>query len=157
VDLLQVWEDVSMGTGPMVSPAVIKEFMVPYYKRIVQFMKQRGVEVILLDTDGDCNKLIPVYLEAGITGMYPFETHCGMDIVKVRREYPELQMLGGVPKSEIAKGPQRIDEILEPVEAVLKTGGFIPFGDHFIPPDVHWENFRYYRTKLNEMIDRHGS
>jgi len=157
LDHVQFWEDISFGKGPMVSLDIVREYMLPYYKRIVGFFKQHGVDIILLDTDGDCNKLIPLYMEAGITGMYPFETHCGMDIVKVRKEYPNLQILGGVPKSEIAKGPARIDEILKPVEEVLKTGGFVPFGDHFIPPDVSWENFHYYRTKLNEMIDRYGS
>ncbi len=89
--------------------------------------------------------------------MYPFETHAGMDIVKVRREYPHLQMMGGIPKSEIAKGPKRIDEFLEPVEEVLKTGGYIPYGDHFIPPEVTWDTFRYYRRRLNEIIDRYGN
>ena len=88
--------------------------------------------------------------------MYPFETHCGMDIVKVRKQYPKLQMLGGIPKSEIIKGKKRIDEILIPVDQVLKTGGYIPFGDHFIPPDVNFENFTYYRNKLNSIIDQYG-
>ncbi|HPO14817.1 MAG TPA: uroporphyrinogen decarboxylase family protein [Candidatus Hydrogenedentes bacterium] len=153
IDHVHFWEDISFGAGPMVSLDIVREYMVPYYKRIIAFLKQHGVEVILLDTDGDCNKLIPIYLEAGITGMYPFETHCGMDIVKVRKEYPQLQMCGGVPKAEIAKGRDAIDRALKPVAEVLKTGGFIPFGDHFIPPDVGWEDFQYYRRRLNELID----
>jgi uroporphyrinogen decarboxylase len=131
--------------------------MLPYYKRLIDFLKSRGVKIILLDTDGDCNSLIPLYVEVGVTGMYPFETLCGMDIVKVRKEYPNLQMMGGIPKSEIAKGRDAIDRVLEPVEKVLETGGFIPFGDHFIPPDVRWEDFLYYRRKLNELIDKHGN
>jgi len=156
VDLWQIWEDISFGKGPMISPAMVKEFMNPYIKRVGDFLKARGVKVILLDTDGDCNKIIPVFIEAGVTGMYPFEVHCGMDIVKVRQQYPKLQILGGIPKSEITKGKERIDEILEPVEQVLKTGGYIPFGDHFIPPDVDFENFSYYRNKLNGIIDSAG-
>ena len=45
------------------------------------------------------------------------------------------------------------DDILKPVEIVLKTGGYIPFGDHFIPPEVSWQNFKYYRNRLNEIIE----
>lgn len=157
IDHLQIWEDISFGKGPMISPAMIREFMNPYMKRVIDFLKSKGVRIFLLDTDGDCNSVIPVFMEAGVTGMYPFEVHCGMDIVKVRKEYPTLQILGGVPKSEIVKGPKRIDEILQPVEQVLKTGGYVPFGDHFIPPDVNFENFSYYRNKLNQIIDSIGT
>ncbi len=157
VDHIHFWEDISFGKGPMVSPAMVREFMLPYYKRIIEFLKAHGVQIILLDTDGDCNALIPIYIEAGVTGMYPFEAHCGMDIVAVRQQYPTLQIMGGIPKAEIAKGRAAIDAALAPAEAVLRTGGYVPFGDHFIPPDVSWEDFQYYRNKLNELIDRYGA
>jgi len=156
IDHWQIWEDISFGKGPMISLDMVREFMNPYIKRIGDFLKSKGVNIILLDTDGDCNSIIPVLMEAGVTGMYPFEVHCGMDIVEVRKKYPKLQMLGGIPKSEITKGPERIDQILEPIAEVLKTGGYVPFGDHFIPPDVDYENFSYYRNKLNQIIDSVG-
>lgn len=153
IDHWQIWEDISFGKGSMIPLEMVREFMSPYIKRIADFIKSKGVKIILLDTDGDCNDLIPIFMEAGVTGMYPFETHCGMDIVRVRNQYPDLQILGGIPKSEIQLGRKRIDEILEPVEQVLKTGGYIPFGDHFIPPEVDFRNFSYYRSKLNDLIE----
>ncbi|MEN8158334.1 MAG: uroporphyrinogen decarboxylase family protein [Bacteroidota bacterium] len=156
IDHWQIFEDISFGKGCMISMEMVREFLNPYIKRIGDFLKEKGVKVILLDTDGDCNELIPVLLEAGVTGMYPFETHCGMDVMKVRKQYPKLQMLGGISKTNIQLGPQKIDEMLEPVEYVLKTGGYIPFGDHFIPPEVDFENFSYYRNRLNDLIDKYG-
>lgn len=156
VDLFIIWEDMSAGSGSMVSPATIKEFMVPYYKRLTGFLKEHGVKTIFIDTDGDCFDIIPLFIEAGITGMYPIEVSCGMDLVKVRKTYPDLQLMGGIPKSEIQYGKERIDEILEPVGEVLKSGGYVPFGDHLIPPGVHWNEFKYYREKLNSMIDTAG-
>jgi hypothetical protein len=157
VDHMQIWEDISFGKGSMLSEATMREFMLPYYKRLTDFLKSEGVDLIFVDTDGDCMKIIPFFIEAGATGMYPFEVHCGMDIVKVRKEFPDLAIMGGIPKSEITSGPAVIDRILEPAEAVLKTGGYIPFGDHLIPPEVSWEDFKYYRSKLNDIIDRVGS
>jgi len=156
VDLWHIWEDVSYGRGPMISLAMVREYMLPYIKRIADFLKARGVRHILLDTDGDCYSVIPLFMEAGVTGMYPFEVHCGMDLGKVRSLYPKLQILGGIAKSEITKGPARIDELLAPLESVLRTGGCVPFGDHFIPPDVSFENFTYYRRRLHEIMDRCG-
>jgi uroporphyrinogen decarboxylase len=156
IDHWQIWEDISFGKGCMISNDMVKEYLCPYIKRIADFVKSKGVNIILLDTDGDCNSIIPLFMEAGVTGMFPFETHCGMDIVQVRKRYPKLQMFGGIPKSEIQKGRKRIDEILQPVEWVLQSGGYVPFGDHLIPPDVDFDNFSYYRNKLNAMIDRYG-
>ncbi len=156
VDLVHIWEDISYGSGSMISLAVVREFMLPYYKRFTDFLKGKGVKNIFVDTDGYCWDLIPLFLEGGATGMYPFETACGMDIVKVRKTFPQLQMMGGIPKSQIGLGKEAIDSFLEPVEAVLKTGGYIPYGDHFIPPEVTWEGFQYYRNRLNQIIDSYG-
>jgi len=157
VDLCNIWEEVSSGKGSMISPAVFKEFLLPYYKKICDFMKSKGVNIILVDTDGDCNELIPLFMEAGVTGLYPMEVSAGMDIVEVRKKYPGLQIMGGIPKSDIALGNKIIDEFLEPVEWAIKQGGFIPFGDHLIPPEVPWKEFKYYREKLNIIIDRQGA
>lgn len=153
LDHVQIWEDVSFGSGCMLSNSIMREFMLPYYQRFTGFLKSHGVKLIFTDTDGDCNKIIPFFMEAGVTGMLPFEVNCGMDVEKVRRLYPSLALMGGIPKSEIQKGKKRIDEILQPVSRLLQTGGYIPFGDHFIPPEVDWEDFCYYRTRLNEIID----
>jgi len=156
VDLFVIWEDISAGTGSMVSPAMMREYMLPYYKRLTGFLKARRVSIIFVDTDGECTDLIPLFLEGGVTGLYPMEASCGVDIVKVRKKFPTLQMMGGIPKSEIRRGSARIEEILKPAEAVLKTGRYVPFGDHLIPPEVHWKEFRTYRQRLNEMIDSVG-
>ncbi len=156
VDLFVIWEDISAGTGSMVAPATIREFMLPYYKRLTGFLRSHGVSTIFVDTDGECTDLIPLFLEGGVTGLYPLEASCGVDIVKVRKSYPTLQLMGGIPKSEIVKGRDRIDQILEPVREVLSTGRYVPFGDHLIPPEVPWEHFSYYRKKLNDMINAAG-
>jgi hypothetical protein len=154
IDVLHIFEDVSSGTGSLISPAVIRRFMLPCYRRVTSFFKERGTEVILVDTDGDCNELIPLFLEGGVTGLYPMEASAGMNVMAVRKKYPGLQIMGGIPKLEIASGKNRIDEILDPVAELIKYGGYIPFCDHSVPPSVPWEAFRYYREKLNNIIER---
>ena len=49
---------------------------------------------------------------------------------------------------------KRIDEILQTTASLLKTGGYVPFCDHSIPPEIPWEFFKYYREQLNILIDR---
>jgi hypothetical protein len=153
IDLCNIWEDISSGKGSMVSPKIVKEFMSPYYKKISNFLKSKKIDIFLVDTDGDCNELVPILIEAGVTGMYPMEVSAGMNVIELRKKYPEFFIMGGIPKFEIFHGKEKIDEILEPVKWLLKQGGFIPFGDHLIPPEISWANFKYYREKLNYLID----
>lgn len=156
VDVAHIFEDVSAAKGSMVSPATFKEFMSPYYKQITSFLKSKGVNIILVDTDGHCEELIPLFLEAGVTGLLPMEVSAGMDVVAARKRYPRLQMMGGVPKNDIALGEKQIDEFLERVASLLRAGGYIPHGDHSIPPHIPWKYFCYYRDRLNKLIDSRG-
>lgn len=157
IDFVQIWEDISFGKGSMVSNVHIREFMLPYYKRFIGFLKENGVRVFMVDTDGYCMDIIPLFIEGGVTAMFPFEVHAGMDIVKVREAFPNLVICGGIDKMAIGEGKAKIDEILMPVETLLKKGGFVPYGDHLIPPGISFENFSYYRMKLNNLIDRYGN
>ena len=153
VDLCNLWEDISSGKGSMVSPAIIKEFVLPYYKKISNFLKSKKINTFLVDTDGDCNELVPLFIKAGVNGMYPMEVSAGMDVVTLRKKYPDFLLMGGIPKLDIRFGKEKIDEFLEPVKWLVKQGGYIPFGDHLIPPEVGWSEFKYYREKLNDIID----
>ena len=102
---------------------------------------------------GNVEKLIPLFLESGITAVFPFEVQAGNDIVSYRQKYPQLQILGGINKMKIAQGKEAIEEELNSkVPFMLKSGGYVPHIDHHVHPDISWEDFKYYRARLNEMI-----
>jgi hypothetical protein len=154
VDLMMIWEDICYNNGPLISPDTFREFLLPGYKKLTGFLQDRGVNNIIVDTDGDVWKLLPLFLEGGVTGMYPFEVKAGMDVLEVRKAYPQLQILGGFSKASLISGKEKIDAELElKIPWMLEQRGYIPYMDHLVPPDVSWENFLYYRTKLNSMID----
>jgi uroporphyrinogen decarboxylase len=154
VDCIHIWEDMSFKNGPLISPELFAEFLVPAYKRVTDVARSHGVNVVLVDTDGDCTKLIPGFLEGGVTGLYPFEVQAGMDVKAVREAFPGLQILGGINKREIAKGRESIDRELEKrIPGMVKTGGYIPMFDHQVPPDVSWEDYLYYRQRVREMSE----
>jgi len=156
LDFVYVWEDMSFKNGPLISPALFQEFVVPYYQRITGFLKAHGVNVIFVDTDGDCSKLIPGFLEGGVTGLYPFEVQAGMDIVAIRKQYPRLLIQGGLDKLKVAQGKEAIDAELEAkLPAMLSQGGYIPYCDHLVQPGVSWGNFCYYRQRVKEYVERY--
>ena len=153
VDLALVWEDMCYKNGPLISPAMFEEFLLPYYKRLCGFFHDQGIEVILVDTDGDARKLIPLFIAGGVTGMFPLEVTAGMDVPQLREAFPEFQLIGGINKMKLTKDAETIDTELKRITSSLTKGGFIPTVDHLIPPDVSWSNFTYYRKKLNDMIN----
>lgn len=156
LDYVYFWEDMSFKNGPLMSPRMFAEFVVPYYQRVTGFARAHGIEIMFVDTDGDCRLLIPGFLEAGVNGLYPFEVQAGMEIVEVRRQYPQLLMQGGLDKTKLAVSKAAIDAELEAkLPYMLTQGGYIPYCDHLVPPDVPWENFVHYRRKLNEYIERY--
>ncbi|MCL5072863.1 MAG: hypothetical protein M1308_18500 [Actinobacteria bacterium] len=152
IDCVFFWEDMSGKNGSLISPKIFKEFMTPYYKRIIDFLKNKGLKDFVVDTDGNVSELIPLFLEVGMTGMYPFEVQAGNDILEIRKKYPNLQIFGGIDKNKLAIDKSAIDNELVKVKEMIKLGGYIPYADHLIPPNVSWENFKYYRNKLKEII-----
>lgn len=155
-DCVLIWEDMACSTGSMISDEMFREFLAPFYVRIVDFFRQYRIENIHVDSDGYIEKLLPLWVELGITGVFPLERKAGNDLTRIRERFPRLQLLGGVDKRILAleRSFADIDLELERVREVLKQGGFIPHIDHHVPDDACWKSFRYYRSRLNEIIDK---
>ena len=155
VDCILIWEDMAGKQGSLISPDHFREFLSSRYKQMVGFALESGVDIILTDSDGYVEDLIPLIAETGVTGMYPFERAAGNDLLRIREAFPEFQILGGFDKRALFStgGKQAIDEELEIIKELLKKGRYIPHLDHFASPDCTWENFSYYRKKLNAIID----
>jgi len=139
------WEDMCYRSGPLISPAMFREFMLPRYRRVTDLARRLGVDTIFVDSDGDVSQLVPLWLESGINGVYPMEVAAGMDVAALRREYgQDLLMTGGVDKRTLAIGRAAIDQELRARIPVAEEGGYIPHLDHGIPHDVPYDNFAYY-------------
>jgi len=153
IDVYGFWEDMAYKTGPLIGPEMMRRYMVPRYRRVVDFVRSRGVELISLDSDGDVSELIPCWLEAGINILYPFEVQAGMDVLAVRREYGrDLRIWGGFDKRTLAWGPEAIDAELARVRPLVEDGGYIPHPDHSLPPDVSFDNYRHFMEKLPGIL-----
>ena len=155
VDFFFVWEDMCFKTGPLLGPGLFRRFLLPRYKRFTEALRGAGVEIIMVDSDGDPRALIDLWLEGGVTCLFPWETQMGLDITEVRRKYPKLQMIGGVDKSKLAHGRAAIDRELEKLPFLLESGRYLPAVDHFVPPDVSWDSYRYFTERLRDLIERY--
>lgn len=63
-----------------------------------------------------------------------------------------FRILGGIDKREIAKGKEAIDkELMSKLPFMFKCGGYIPSMDHHVPPEVSYEDFKYYLRRCKEI------
>ena len=143
-------EDLSMKTGPLLSPKTYRKFIFPRLKRVVEFYKNHGVRYVIIDTDGNPEVLVPSFLEAGIDGIWPMERTADQDPIRLRKKFGRsLRLWGGVDKRVLATTPAQIDDHLREFIPLIREGGFIPTVDHTVPPDVSLVNFLYYsKSKL---------
>lgn len=154
IDRIDFQEDIGYKTGSLISPDMVKKFMIPRYKKLTGFCHSNGIDIILIDSDGNINELIPIWLdECGVNFHWPLEVAAGMDAVALRKKYGKNLILGGnIDKRVFAKGKEAIhEEVMSKVPFLLETGGYFPSLDHSIPPDISLENFRYFINLLREI------
>ncbi|MFO7637408.1 MAG: uroporphyrinogen decarboxylase family protein [Clostridia bacterium] len=142
-------EDMSYNLGPMLSYDMFREFLLPYYKEIIPVLKKHGI-IPIVDTDGQLEPMIPWLMEAGIEGALPLERQAGVDVNRIRREYPSFKIIGAYDKMVMNKGESAMREEFERILPVMKSGGFIPSCDHQTPPGVSLEDYRLYLVLLEE-------
>jgi hypothetical protein len=154
-DFAFIWEDMAFKNGPLISPALFREFMLPYYLELMDYFRSFGIDLFIVDSDGNVDKLLPCFVEGGINGVLPFEVAAGMDVRAVREAFPDLRLLGGVDKRALAAGPEAIDAELERrLTGMFAPPLYLPGVDHHVPPDVSLANFAYYLERSRELYHR---
>ncbi|MBI1293700.1 hypothetical protein GC175_01930 [bacterium] len=152
-DGCSMWEDMAYNAGPLLSPSHFKRYLVPQYRRITDLLRSYGVDVIWLDCDGNIDKLIPLWLDAGVNCMFPLEIGTwGADPVRYRREYgKDLLLMGGFDKHILAQSKEVIAAEVDRLAPLVEEGGYISFCDHRVPPDVPLENYVFFLEKAREV------
>ncbi len=154
-DYFNFFEDFAGKGGPLISPEIFKKFFMPYYKKIIERFRKAGIEYFWLDSDGNCEVLIPLMIESGINCLWPLEQAAGMDPVRLRKKFGKnIAFSGGIDKKALASGKREIEkELYSKIPFMVESGGYIPTIDHTIPPDVPLENFEFYIELKMKLLE----
>lgn len=156
-DFFNFPEDIAYKGAPLISPKQFREFLLPFYKRVTEFLRSHGIKIFNVDSDGNFDVLIPLLLEGGVTGIWPLEQASGaeMNPVALRKKYGnDLALMGGIDKRALAKDKKSIEaELTSKLPYLLSSGGYIPFIDHNIPPDIPFDNFKYYMKLKKRLLE----
>lgn len=152
IDLAWWWEDMCYNKGPLMSPRLFEQLLVPRYQQITAALKRYSIDVNVLDCDGQIYPLVPGWLRAGINCMFPIEA-LHTDPWVLRRTYGEnILLIGGVNKLSLIKGRDAIDREIERLQPLTEKGGYLPCVDHRVPPDVSLENYCYYLERKKQLL-----
>lgn len=148
-DAVHFSEDMAYKSFSMISPAMVRQFLLPTYRQWGEVIRSAGVPLYGIDSDGYIGDLIPIWIEAGVTFCDPIEVAAGNDIVGFRERFGrDIAFLGGIDKRAMAKGGRALDDEIARIAPVVASGGYIPGCDHGVPPDVSWPNYLDYVRHL---------
>ncbi len=127
-DLGHFWEDIAFKNGPLVNPAVLAAKVGPHYRRIVELLNHHGVDLVSLDCDGDIDRLVPVWLEAGVNVMFPIEVGTWQASFGPWRERygRQLRGVGGMDKRVFSRDFAAVDSEVERLKGLVDLGGYLP-------------------------------
>lgn len=157
LDYVSIWEDMCYNRGPLISPKFFEEFMLPCYKKLTNFLRSRGIDIIMVDTDGNHEVLNDLFIEGGVNCLYPLEAAAGMDAVKLRDRYGEkLLMIGNIDKRVLIAGGSALRKEVDRKIKLTEEGGYIVSVDHAVPADVSFCNYVEYVGLIKERFKIKG-
>jgi len=148
-------EPISDNNGPLISPKMFEEFGFPSYEPLLEVLQRNGVQTIIFRSYANARILVPVVLKWGFNCLWACEENLGaMDYGAIRREFGrELRLIGGVDVDVLRQDKEMIRcEVMEKVPPLLSEGGFVPLADGRIRANVPYENYVYYRSLLEKVV-----
>jgi len=92
-EVLVLGDDAGHKGGPMISPAMWREFILPFHRQIVDALDAP----VIWHSDGNIEALLPMAIEAGFVGIHGLDPMAGMDLAAIKREYgQDLALIGNL-------------------------------------------------------------
>jgi uroporphyrinogen decarboxylase len=151
-DYVMLSEDMAYKLHSMISPKMVRRFLLPTWQRITRKLKEGGCGVVSIDSDGYIGELVPLFIEGGFESTWPVEAAAGNDLPGLRAKYGrQISYGGGIDKRALAAGGEVMLAELARLEPVMRAGGYLPGCDHGVPPDISWPNFIDYARRLAQL------
>ena len=158
VDMVCVSEPIADNHGPLISPEMYRQIVLPGYRRMLEAVRRHGVPAIVYMVYGNALPLLADVLDAGFDTLWAMEveTHA-MDYRRLRKQFGRhLRLIGGIDLDTLSRDESAIDrEIHEKLPPLLAQGGYIPLADGRVRANVPWRNYVHYRRTLEEVVRAH--
>jgi uroporphyrinogen-III decarboxylase len=134
LDVFFLGNDFGAQTGPLLSPALFKRFMLPHLARLIDLGHAYGLKV-QLHCCGGFAPLLPALIDAGLDGVHAIQPCCaGMDLRTLKREFGDRILFNGCIDSQhvlINGTPDTVRrDVRRVLESMMPGGGYIAGASH---------------------------
>lgn len=146
IDLVWWGEDFGTQKGLMISPAMFKRMVAPYYRRLFEWVHAHTPWKVFFHCCGAIYSIIPTLIECGVEILNPVQTSAvGMEPRRLKAEFGDrLTFWGGGIETQTTLPfgtPEQVRaEVRERIEIFGPGGGFVFNPIHNIQGDVPLEN-----------------
>jgi hypothetical protein len=142
VEITFMYDDLGYKGRSIFSIEKFKEFILPYYKKIYDACKNRGM-LIIQHSCGYIDKLLPYMVDAGLNAIEALEPAAGVDLALLKETLGDhLCFIGGIDASDVLNfgTPEDVSkEVKRCIQAASSGGGYFAGPSHNIL-NSPWEN-----------------
>jgi uroporphyrinogen decarboxylase len=142
-DVIVLSDDYAHKTGPLMSPAQFREFVLPLLAEAVRSVRDAGA-VCVKHTDGDVRELLDDLVGTGVDAVGPLEPGAGMVLASVKRRYgSRVAVVGNLDVDLLCRGtPDDVRAAARALIASVSPGGaHVLSSGNTITSAVRAENF----------------
>ena len=157
IDIFFIGNDFGTQTGPVMSPALFRRFILPHLQRLVDLGHAYGLKV-MLHCCGGFAPLIPLMIEIGLDGLQALQPCArGMDPAQLKRAFGDKIVLNGCIDTHhvLIKGtPESVRARTREILELMKPGGgYVASPSHdYVLPETPVENV----LALYEAVQEYG-
>ena len=155
IDAAVFVEPIAENHGHLISPKMYEELVLSSYQPLLEVLARCGVETIIFLSFANPKLLIPSILKEGFNCLWAYEVNMeAMDYRNLLQEFGgDLRLIGGIDLDTLHGDKRAIRrEIEQKVPLLLANGGCIPMVDGRIRENILFENYAYYRRRLEKMV-----
>ncbi len=146
-------DDMAYSQGPMISPAMLRKHILPWYRKIASQCHETD-RLFFMHSDGDLTTLIDDLIDLGVDALHPIDP-TAMDIVEVKRRWGDrLCLFGNVDLELLRTGSA--DEVRARVRDLLYQvapgGGYGVGSGNSVPAWARLENYNAMRETVLEHL-----
>ena len=137
-------EDLGYKTGPLIGPAMFRDFFLEANKARARNVKERYGKKILKHCCGNINLLMDFFVDIGFDAYQSIQPTAGMDLCRLKRDYGDrITLWGGVAVENLVGGaPEDVRADVRRAMACAKPGGrFILGASHSVAVGTKYENY----------------